>query len=212
MRSRCVKWLVVSLLLFATHADARPKATVVAVPLEKPAADLDAACAAWTTQIEVETNHALACTRATGDEAPVRGATGATARGAITRAEPFFAEGLDMHCGLAITTPAGVFLPPVSGMFGCGSQRSRSDWELRQTSLTVSKVAGVLEAIWVVSEKQTADPLNIGGTGPIKTYRATNIVVCRAGDRPACAVIRRDGVVTLARVLRETSIDWSAAK
>ena len=91
---------------------------VVAVALQGPAPDLDAACEAWTGEVEVETDHALACHRASGDEAPVGGSKAVEARGEITSATPFFAEGLDMHCGLAITTKAGVYLPPVDGMFG----------------------------------------------------------------------------------------------
>ena len=201
-----MKWLVVSLVAFAAPADARPKTTVIAVPLVKPAPDLDAACEAWN-QTEVETDHSLACSRPSLDEAPVSGATAVITRGAIT-ASPFYAEGLDMHCGLAITTTAGVYLPPVTGMFGCGSERSRSSWDLRQKSLTIAKVDGVSAAIWVVAEKQTSDPRNIGGTGPIKTYRATNILVCRGGSRPACAVIRTSGDVTLSRALGDTAIRW----
>lgn len=200
-----MKCLLLSMTIAST-AYARPKTTVVAVALDKPAADLDAACEAWTGHVEVETDHALACVRPSRDEEPVEKTSTVKKKG--IGAAPFYAEGLDMHCGLAITTAAGVFLPPVDGMFGCGSQRSRADWDLRQSSLSFTTIDGVMVVAWVVSEKQTADPRNIGGTGPTQTYRATNVVVCRAGDRPACAVIRRNGTVSLAAALRDTAIRW----
>lgn len=186
-RSSTMRALIVVALL-TTSAAASPTKRVTAIPLAGPSSDLEAACGAWRAT-EVETARALRCSSTD----VVDGAK------AIARARPFYAEGLDMHCGLAITTDKGVFLPPVAAMFGCGSQRSRSDWDVRQRSLGVETLGGVTATVWIVDLTQTP-----AGAGKKSVTRSTAVVACRGGDRPACAVVVGDRGLTS----RDVEIRW----
>jgi len=147
--------------------------------------------------VEAETQTLLRC--ADSDVTLVSGAKNLRVRTAKTTVVPFYAEGLDMHCGLAVITAAGAFVPDATAMFGCGSQRSKSDWDSQQASLTAT-ANGVVT--WVVHQTQR-DPMNAR-----RVSKTTDVVVCRDGALPACATIHRAGHLTAARALRGTRISW----
>jgi hypothetical protein len=183
--------------------DADP-GTVIALPMLGPSPDREAACEAWTGQSEGYTSQTVKCT----DLEVIDGAKART-KGNI-RAEAFYAEGLDVHCGLAVRTDAGVWLPPIGSMFGCGSMRSKSSWWLRQISLRPRTVAGTPTIVWVVGSEQEYDKswFDRCDDDCVSVTRGTDVIICRGGDKPACATIHRDGTVKLDKILAETTIRW----
>jgi hypothetical protein len=98
--------------------------------------------------------------------------------------------------------------PPREALFGCGGQRSRADWTLRQRSLTIEAIDGAPAAVWVVDTTQLFDPKVFGGSGEVRVTRATAIVVCRGGERPACAVVHGDRRLTREALGRDVAIRW----